>query len=59
MNEIDGRPHPPAPREHVIRLAQEIRLHLGHGGANFPGAEELYKAAEKIEEWQRVCAGFC
>lgn len=39
------------PSRNVIGLAHQIRMQLGSGGANFPGARELYNAAEKIEAW--------
>lgn len=42
---------PNPPRPHTLKMAQQIRLDFGFGGANFPGAHELYDAAEKIEAW--------
>jgi hypothetical protein len=39
------------PKPHVLEIRNLIRLHLGIGGAMFPGADELYEAARKIEEW--------
>jgi len=36
---------------HVLRLAREIRLAFGAGGVTFPGAAELYRAANIIEAW--------
>jgi hypothetical protein len=52
-------PDPPVfprerPRAGVVGLARLIRLELGHGGANFPGAAELYRAAALIEEWDAI-----
>lgn len=41
--------NPPAP--HTVAIAQQIRREFGFGGANFPGAAELYAAATKIEAW--------
>jgi hypothetical protein len=42
-------PNPPA--EQTLALAAAIRRTIGHGGANYPGARELYEAAGKIEVW--------
>jgi hypothetical protein len=42
------------PRDGVVGLARLIRLEIGHGGANFPGAAELYRAAGLIEEWDAI-----
>lgn len=42
---------PNPPQKHVLQTARDIRRRFGAGGANFPGAEELYEAARKIEMW--------
>jgi hypothetical protein len=39
------------PRPQIVALADRIYATIGHGGANFPGAAELYEAARKIEKW--------
>lgn len=44
---------PNGPAAHTRRTAHRIRMDFGFGGANFPGARELYEAAEKIEEWAK------
>lgn len=42
----------PAPA--VIEIAERIRFMFGIGGADFPGARELYEAASKIERWEEA-----
>lgn len=41
---------------HVKEIALKIRMEIGFGGANFPGAKELYVAADKIEKWDAKTA---
>lgn len=39
------------PDAHTLDIARRIRMDFGYGGANFPGARDLYEAARKIEAW--------
>lgn len=41
----------PGPQSWHVEIRDRIRLNLGCGGANFPGAAQLYAAAEEIERW--------
>jgi hypothetical protein len=46
--------YPNGPLKYTRAIAVQIRKDFGHGGANFPGARELYEAAGKIEAWAKA-----